>query len=127
MNEAQVRAIHDGLPVTVQHKRGMSEQVTVKHLTVRQISEYIRVQEDEGAIIKLVTGKDDQWVDGLTPESALTLLQIADEVNRDFLQKCLLHRTRRLEAVDPNGARKLRELMGYPSSGGSPESASAPA
>lgn len=76
--------------------------VFVKQLPLRRMGELANVLGDPGSLIKLCTGKDEAFIDSLTPESFEALVDACDATNRDFFGRWLAmsqRRGRELEAV----------------------------
>lgn len=84
---SQKAAALGGITVRVTLLNGLSEEVWVKQLPLRQMPDYAAAVDNPATLIRLCTGKADEWVDRLSAESFEALALKCDEVNSDFFSR----------------------------------------
>lgn len=97
-----------GKDVSVTTADGSAETVTVRELPVRKLSDWLAAQDDEVGMVKLVTGKDEAWVDSLDRASFLAVVDAATELNQAFFGDLVRRRLDRTEALMPGFAEKVQ-------------------
>lgn len=78
---------------------GAKETVKVCQLPVSLFQAYLDATDDETKLAQLLTGKDEQWVDFLTPESHAALIEKGEGINGDFFARWLRRRMSRQQKV----------------------------
>lgn len=117
--------LRGGKDVSLITADGSAESVFVRELPVRKLSDWLAAQDDEAAMVKLVTGRDDGWVDSLDRDSFLAVVDAATELNQAFFGGLVRRRMARTETLMPGFAAKVQEAATAPrpsSSHGSPTS-----
>ena len=67
---------------------GTEEPVTIRQLTVREISKkWLMVSTDEAGQVELYCGKDEGWDDKLTIESHEEIVRIGGDLNRPMIAR----------------------------------------
>lgn len=77
-------------------------EVAVQQLPMRRMNELAVAVADPAAMVRLCTGKGDDFLDTVTPESFVDLCRACDEVNADFFGRWLAlaeERNRRLSQL----------------------------
>jgi len=99
-----------GKPITVRRSSAAEpEEVLVHELPVRQLPEWLASLDDEVAMVKLVTDRDDAWVDTLVRESFLALVDAATELNQAFFAGIVRRRLARTDELMPGLAARMQE------------------
>ena len=92
---------------------GPEIEVEVRQLPMRRMNELALAIGDPTAVIKLCTGKDEAFLDNLSPESFVELSRACDEVNADFFGRWLAladERNRRMAQLASQHGVKIPNL-----------------
>ncbi len=92
--------------VSITKLDGSTDTVTVKQLPARLMLDYAKALEDEVSMIKLATGKDDEFCDSLSIESHELLVTTVEAVNGDFFQRWFERKKARAERIAPGAFEK---------------------
>lgn len=86
MND-KLNTLIGGVTVTARFRNdNTAEDVTVHALTIRNLRKFadLMAATDEAGQIELFTGKPAAWVDRLTMDSAVEILEAGQKLNEDF-------------------------------------------
>lgn len=75
--------------MTVYKTDGSTEEVAVRQLTLRQLQEYLKNEQDLPACAELFCGRKPGWADTVTMRSTLHVVAEGRRLNSDFLAEFL--------------------------------------
>ncbi len=90
---------------------GPSEPIKIKQLPVRSLPAYRMALNNEVELVKLVTGKDDAFIDSLSNESFERIVEIGEELNRDFFGRWLARQKKREDVLPKSSPAETLELL----------------
>src|SRR5579872_3980297 len=108
MNEpTKIETVSGYTEVTI----GDNAAVRVYQLPLRSYPDYLKAQDDEIAMAILLTKQDRAWVESLSPESHVKIIDEGDRINADFFSAWLVRRNKRLERIIPGFAEKIARTI----------------
>lgn len=99
-----------GVEVEVTKLDGTKETVRVGQLKIRQFQLFLEATDDESKLVEILTGKDAPWVDSLTPQSHVAVIEKGEAVNADFFAQWFrrkIERQKKLMGEVPEAMLKL--------------------
>jgi hypothetical protein len=101
-------------PLTVTTESGEPAEVSLRLLKIREFPEYFRLAEDEEALAAFVTGQDEAFVQSLTVDSILAIIEKAHDLNFQNACRWANRRANLNEALLPVAQKgiKLQQTLG---------------
>lgn len=101
-------------PLTVTTESGELAGVSLRLLKIREFPEYFRLAEDEEALAAFVTGQDEAFVQSLTVDSILAIIEKAHDLNFQNACRWANRRANLNEALLPVAQKgiKLQQTLG---------------
>jgi hypothetical protein len=101
-------------PLTVTTESGELAEVSLRLLKIREFPEYFRLAEDEEALAAFVTGQDEVFVQSLTVDSILAIIEKAHDLNFQNACRWANRRANLNEALLPVAQKgiKLQQTLG---------------
>ena len=78
----------------------VTELVLIKELSVKAMDVAIQIYGNDDAMVKLVTGQDEEWIYTLKAKSYAEILKACDEINADFFENCVQRADRRAKTQE---------------------------
>jgi len=100
-----------GEKFTARKLDGSTEEVTIRHLPLSQMSKLLASYGDESALVELYCAKEKNWADGVERDDCVQIAQIGDRANMDFFAKYLARQTARLDVLMPGASKELQKKM----------------
>lgn len=91
----------------VQTMAGATETVRIRQLAFGEFPVLLAAQDDEVAAACLYTGRDAEWVAGLTMESQERVVLEGERINADFFVRWFQRRLGRQEKLMPGSTEKF--------------------
>lgn len=106
--------ITGGSPLLVETQSAEQVEVHVRLLKIREFPDYFRLAEDEEALAAFVTGKDEEFIQGLTVEAILSIVEKAHDLNFQNACRWANRRANLNEALLPVAQKgiKLQQTLG---------------
>jgi len=106
--------ITGGSPLTVETQNGEQVEVQVRLLKIREFPEYFAKAEDEEALAAFVTGKEEDFIQTLTVDSILSIVEAAHDLNFQNACRWANRRANLNEALLPVAQKgmKLQQTLG---------------
>ena len=106
--------ITGGSPLTVETQNGEQVEVQVRLLKIREFPEYFAKAEDEEALAAFVTDKDEDFIQTLTVDSILSIVEAAHDLNFQNACRWANRRANLNEALLPVAQKgmKLQQTLG---------------
>lgn len=103
-----------GSPLLVETQSGEQAEVQVRLLKIKEFPEYFAKSEDEEALAAFVTGKEDEFIQTLTVESILSIVEQAHDLNFQNACRWANRRANLNEALLPVAQKgmKLQQTLG---------------
>jgi hypothetical protein len=103
-----------GSPLLVETQSGDQIEVAVRLLKIKEFPDYFRLAEDEEALAAFVTGKDDEFVQSLTVDSILAIVEHAHDLNFQNACRWANRRANLNEALLPVAQKgmKMQQTLG---------------
>jgi len=97
-----------GSPLLVATQSGEQIEVGVRLLKIKEFPDYFRLADDEEALAAFVTGKEDEFIQTLTVESILAIVEHAHDLNFQNACRWANRRADLNEALLPVAQKGLR-------------------
>jgi hypothetical protein len=103
-----------GSPLTIETQNGEQVEVQVRLLKIREFPEYFAKAEDEEALAAFVTDKDEDFIQTLTVDSILSIVEAAHDLNFQNACRWANRRANLNEALLPVAQKgmKLQQTLG---------------
>ena len=103
-----------GSPLLVETQTGEQIEVGVRLLKIKEFPEYFRMAEDEEALAAFITGKDEDFIQTLTVESILAIVEHAHDLNFQNACRWANRRANLNEALLPVAQKgmKMQQTLG---------------
>ena len=100
--------ITGGSPLLVETQSGEQADVLVRLLKIREFPEYFARAEDEESLAAFVTGKDEEFIQALTVDSILNIVEKAHDLNFQSACRWANRRANLNEALLPVAQKGVR-------------------
>jgi hypothetical protein len=97
-----------GSPLAIETQNGEQVEVQVRLLKIREFPEYFAKAEDEEALAAYVTSQDDEFIQSLTVDSILAIVEHAHDLNFQNACRWANRRANLNEALLPVAQKGIR-------------------
>ncbi len=96
---------------TATKRDGTSEPIKIKQLPVRSLPAYRMALNNEVELVKLLCDKSDIFVNDINHESFERIVEIGEELNRDFFGRWLARQKKREDVLPKSSPAETLELL----------------
>lgn len=107
----KMEALFGGKVISVTFRDGRTEEVRVRELPIRRFPDFFTSLQDEGQLLALVTGQDEETIDKLSDESHEALVEAAMDVNFTRAERWLERQAKLGERLQNNPAVKTAAAL----------------
>lgn len=103
-----------GSPLLIETQTGEQVEVQVRLLKIREFPDYLRLAEDEETLAAFVTDKDEEFIQTLTVDAILAIVETAHDLNFQNACRWANRRANLNEALLPVAQKgmKLQQTLG---------------
>lgn len=99
--EKNLQILAGGVDITVKMRDGREQPIKVKAVPFLKLKEYGMAMGDEDKELKIYTGKADDFLESITDEGLVEILDKGREINALPLGKWALRQRKALELLNP--------------------------